>query len=193
MKKILSHLAPVLRSKGYKGSGQNYQRISEDMIAVVNFQRSSGGQQFYVNLGVHPLFLPDFSGSLPDPKKIKEYDCMLRKRIDPPEGLSGWPYDLESDMLDDLEGALANAEVSYLTPLTQSPSPITTLTAEEFATLSPDSIFGGTTAAHCLNFERVAAALGLNKRAQDFAKLGLERCPERATSLRANLHQMTSL
>ena len=56
-------MAPTLRSLGFKGSGQNYRKRTGDAVMVVSFQKSSGGERFYVNFGVQPMCVPTKTGT----------------------------------------------------------------------------------------------------------------------------------
>src|SRR5690349_6913838 len=81
MKEILNKLATPLRCLGFKGSGQNFRRIDGDFIYVINFQGSRWGDVFYINLGAQPSFIPAENEEMPDPRKLKEYECVLRTRV----------------------------------------------------------------------------------------------------------------
>lgn len=189
MKTILAEVAPLIRSWGFKGSGQNYRKLLAKSVLVINFQKSSGGGRFYVNLGVQPLFVPSEGGQHPEPQSIKEYQCIFRHRIDPPAKLLGWPTDLDAPMLELLKSRLTAAYSDYLTPLSTIPGLITEVTLDQFLRQEEDSILGGTTAGNCLHFARIALATGQRQKALQFAQHGLQFCPERASSLRAHLLQ----
>ncbi len=177
MKEVLAEIAPVLRSIGFKGSGQNYRKATPDAVMVVNFQKSSGDGRFYVNLGAQPLFFPDEGGDDRDAKKIKEYGCIFRRRIEPPEQLLGWPYDMPPQMLDARRSKILPAYEDYLCPLAPVPGPTSELTPDAFRTQSHGSILGGTRPLNALNFARIALARGEAFRAREFAELGLSECP----------------
>ncbi len=51
----------------------NYYKINHDFYTVIYFQRKSDGTAYFVNIGIHPLFLE--SGLL------EEVDCALRTRL----------------------------------------------------------------------------------------------------------------
>ena len=51
----------------------NYYKIDHDFYTVIYFQRKSDGSAYFVNVGLHPLFLE--SGLL------EEVDCALRTRL----------------------------------------------------------------------------------------------------------------
>lgn len=51
----------------------NYYKVDHDFYTVIYFQRKSDGSAYFVNIGLHPLFLG--SGLL------EEVDCVLRTRL----------------------------------------------------------------------------------------------------------------
>jgi hypothetical protein len=81
MKPFLQRAAVTLRGWGYSGSGQNYRRLVEDNVFVVNFQKSRDGRGFYVNLGGQPCSIPDEGESDANPKTLKEHECVFRQRL----------------------------------------------------------------------------------------------------------------
>jgi hypothetical protein len=190
VKAILEQIVPTLRELGFKGSGQDYRKESCEAVMVVNFQRSSGGERFYVNLGGQPQFVPTEAEGQADPQRIKAYECIFRRRLNPPDGLPGWPYDLNISLVDDLKAKLSSAYKEYLYPLAQVPGTITELTPEAFKMQGPHSILGGTDSLNALNFARIASVRGDVKRAKSFAELGLAECPPTASGLRAKLKKL---
>ncbi len=81
MKEILKSVRAHLRKWGYLGSGQTYRSTLDDIIYVINFQKSRWGEQFYVNLGAQPLAILDEGEREPDPKSLKHYECVFRDRV----------------------------------------------------------------------------------------------------------------
>ena len=51
----------------------NYYKINHDFYTVIYFQRKSDGNAYFVNIGIHPLFL--------DSGLLEEVDCALRTRL----------------------------------------------------------------------------------------------------------------
>ena len=51
----------------------NYYKINHDFYTVIYFQRKSDGTAYFVNIGIHPLFL--------DSGLLEEVDCALRTRL----------------------------------------------------------------------------------------------------------------
>lgn len=190
MKEILKQVTPLIREWGFKGSGQNYYVFNDQSAAIINFQKSSGGDRFYINLGVQPLFVPTEGDEKVEPKKIKEYSCIFRKRLDPPEGMLGWLYDMNAVLIEELKEKLKNAYESYITPLMQIPGPVTDLTPDEYMKITGDSIFGRRHARGCLHFARIALARGEVKKAREFLECGLTLCSPAASSLIASLDKL---
>ena len=88
---IKGEFAPYLRAQGFKGSGQNFYRISADLVHVINLQASKYGDGFAVNLAIHPLGMKvENSMSHPEPKKLKEYECLFRTRLSKPTETDRW-------------------------------------------------------------------------------------------------------
>jgi hypothetical protein len=54
MRDVLKKIGPALREIGFRGSGQNYRKVDDDFIFVINFQGSHWGPNFYINLGAQP-------------------------------------------------------------------------------------------------------------------------------------------
>ena len=51
----------------------NYYKVDHDFYTVIYFQRKSDGSAYFVNVGLHPLFL--------DSGLLEEVDCALRTRL----------------------------------------------------------------------------------------------------------------
>lgn len=186
LKDILATVVPTFRAKGYTGSGQNYRRITETAVSVINFQKSSGGERFYVNVGVQPLFVWTEGESMPVAKEIKEPECIFRERLEPPDGESlGWRYSLE------LSAALVQRfdmlYASFVVPLMTIPGPITDACIGDFPLDSVHPLLGARNARNFLHFARIALATGNRERAEEFAIAAIEICPPRASTLRFHL------
>lgn len=188
LKDILAEVVATLREKGYKGSGQNYRLATDKAVSVVNFQKSSGGERFYVNVGVQPLFVSTESGSTPDAKTIKEPECIFRRRLDPPkQELLGWPY--STDFSAELAQRFKQMYVDFVTPHMTIPGPITDARVADFPLDSVHPLFGARHARNFLHFARIFVAMGNRERAEDFATTAIEICPPRASTLLYDLKQ----
>jgi Domain of unknown function (DUF4304) len=79
LKETLKTLGAHIRSLGFKGSRQNFRRVEDDYVFVINIQGSRSGDVFYVNLGAQPTFIPaECDASL---STLKEYECVMRRRV----------------------------------------------------------------------------------------------------------------
>lgn len=88
---LKSEFAPLLRHDGFKGSGQNFYRVSNDLIHVLNIQSSKWGDGYAVNLGIHPLGMAiEGTSTIADPKNLKEYECLIRRRLSKPSESDRW-------------------------------------------------------------------------------------------------------
>ena len=181
---MLAIIAPHLRAIGYKGSGQNFRLVNQHTVSVVNFQKSSGGGSFYVNLGVQPLFELTEGDRTPNPKTIKEYECIFRHRLDPPaKDLFGWPYSCSVELAEHLASRLKEEYAAFIVPLMTIPGPITEATVATFDEQTVHPVLGRRHARNFLHFARMALHRGDRQRAAEFATAGIEMCPESASSL----------
>ncbi|HSA10939.1 MAG TPA: DUF4304 domain-containing protein [Candidatus Paceibacterota bacterium] len=88
---LKQEFAPHVRQEGFKGSGQNFYRVSSDLINVINVQASKWGDSYAVNLGLHPLGMPtEGTASEPEAKHLKEYECLFRTRLSKPTETDRW-------------------------------------------------------------------------------------------------------
>ncbi|WP_442505543.1 DUF4304 domain-containing protein [Novipirellula sp. SH528] len=188
LKDILATVAPRLRCHGYKGSGQNYRLANENAVSIVNFQKSSGGERFYVNVGVQPLFVPTEGESTPDAKRIKEPECIFRTRLDPPQDeMFGWPY--SPNLAEQVAKKFDKLYSVFVEPLMTIPGPITEASVDDFDEQSVHPMLGAYHARNFLHFARISLARGNKEKAAEFARKAIEICPERATSLIHKLNE----
>lgn len=104
-------LAPELRKDGFRGSGKTYYRIVNDFIQILNIQSSRWSGRFAINLGLHPLCIPMNDGKAPEIKKIKEYECVFRRRLRE-DNLDTWFEYTENQA--SMDNAVENALELYL-------------------------------------------------------------------------------
>lgn len=108
---VKSHLAPILKSAGFRKSGHNFWRDATDWIDVLNIQKSQWNDawqaSFYINLGVYWKEYNRYRGVTYKTKFPHEYDCTVFSRIFEPEKKS-WTLQPDSD-LNQIGGVLNNA------------------------------------------------------------------------------------
>jgi hypothetical protein len=82
MKLLLKAASRVLQPLGYRRLATHFQKTENGFHRVIDFQRSAHGAYFFVNVCVHPVGLPKLLiGKLVIPDEPKEYECILRRRI----------------------------------------------------------------------------------------------------------------
>ena len=84
MKQLLSRLGSVLRPLGYKPWKASFVKADASFYRLVDIQRGAhGGGYFFINVCVHPMGLPKLQvGKISIQTRPKEYDCILRHRIE---------------------------------------------------------------------------------------------------------------
>jgi uncharacterized protein DUF4304 len=179
MREVLKKLGASLRAVGFRGSGQYFHKKKGDFIFVVNFQGSRWGDVFYVNLGAQPVFIPNEVGVGHDPKRLKEYQCIHRKRVG-----DQWRWKMSDTMFGALEAELLAALKGFFVH-TQS-------LWKSIAVASPETLIREfsqwtTDARAALRLARGSLALGYPDKAPALATLGLNLAGERASVLRLEL------
>jgi hypothetical protein len=100
-KLIKDHLAPVMKDNGFRKSGANFWREDENVIDVLNIQKSQWNDawdaSFYVNLGAywkafHRTQDTEFKSKFPH-----EYDCTVFSRVSEPT-INVWILRPDSDL-----------------------------------------------------------------------------------------------
>ena len=192
---IRKYLAPVLRVDGFVGSGRSFRRHNEDFIQVVNVQGSRSGGRFAINLGIHPICIPDALGNSPEPLKITESSCEFRRRLSESGADQWWRHDGTTASMDE---AIRQAAAIYqkvgrqlFSMVVAKDSPLLTSTPAQFTT---GSFFGFSTTK-----VRMARAFALMRRAsgdlessRGFALIALANLGQ-ATALRKDLEELARL
>lgn len=75
-KEVENSLRGLLKSAGYRKSRLSWHRSSETAVSVLNLQKSSWSDLYYINCGVSLLGLD------PNPRP-PEYKCHIRIRVEP--------------------------------------------------------------------------------------------------------------
>ena len=77
------YLAPRLREKGWKGSGFNFYKTTDNhIIQIFGVQGDRFGGSVCCETAIHFDFLSDLSGKT-EPSKISYASCLIRERLNP--------------------------------------------------------------------------------------------------------------
>jgi hypothetical protein len=177
---VLKRIAPPLRALGFRGSGQTYRKSDSDLMCVINFQGSRWGDEFYVNLGAQPVFVPAEGDA--DLQKIKEHQCILRRRVG-----REWPWQMQSKTFESLLAEVISTQASLFGHV----QTLRTAIAVESTEVLLRSFSAGTTEARAaLHLARAAVALGHPDTALKLVERGLELAGDQATILRSQLQSI---
>lgn len=194
---IRAHLAPCLREDGFSGSGRTFRRVRDSWVQVVNVQGSRWGGSFAINLGLHPVMLPDVIGNVVDPKKITESLCEFRRRLSESGADQWWDH---APTEEGMSAAMAQAAKVYVTigrPLLEQLSgplaPMNTVSPDEFASGQFDFRgFGTTKVRMALVLARLRRVQGRALEAASFARFGLAHVNS-SFALRRELEELASM
>ena len=177
---IFKRTALVLRELGFRGSGQNYRKVEDDFVFVVNFQRSRSGDSFYVNLGAQPTFIPaEGDAAL---KTLKEYECVWRRRVG-----TKWPQQLSDSQFQSFVDELVTSQHAFFD---HAKSFRTAVATEPPEALLTKFSAGSTRGRAALHLARAALALEHSAVARELATLGLSLAKDRAALLEAELEDV---
>lgn len=148
-------------------------------------------------MGIQPLPVPLRSGNELQPKRIRERECLFRRRLAIQECDQWWDYQPNQQSMD---AAARNACAVYekvgkeaLAHIAHSVSPMNTLTPEAFATGTFDLMgFGNTRVLMALALAHMRKAAGRHVEAREFAQIGLKEIGDSpaASGLRAELDEL---
>lgn len=190
LKQILTVVVPELRKLGYNGSGQNFRLTTSDACSVVNFQKDSGGERFFVNVGVHPTCLLT-GGTSAVTTSLKEHDCMFRTRLPPPDEYKfGWPYRIE--IADGLSARFRALFIDWIKPLMTIPGPVTFARAADLQGISSHPLFGTMNPAKFEKFANICIARDSPVAAAEFIHEALSIAPPSAKGLIRHLKRLLS-
>jgi len=175
---LKQHLAPLLRSDGFSGSGRTFRRVRDGWIQVIGVQGSRYGGQFAINLGLQPLSVVHVLGELPDPKKITDSLCEFRRRLTTDGSDQWWSHGQSQESMNEAAEQAAAVYVTVgrklLATVSGPQSPFEQISPEAFARSTEPFVGFGTTRV------RMALALSRLRRSQDrisesaaFAEIGL--------------------
>jgi len=187
LKALQRHVFPVLRDAGFMGSGTTLRRVNDYIVHVFNVQGSTAQDGCYINQGVHLLLLPKPGGGDYDALKIHEAECLFRERLDPgsiqSESHRRWPY---GNTEEEMENSARSMRETWKTDgyrffdhYTEYPNDFLTVVRN----VKPED----TVAGWLVKYAELAIVLGEYEQGHIFAQEALEKCPERATGLKAKI------
>jgi hypothetical protein len=178
-KAIQSQFAPTLRRDGFAGTGQRYWRVVGSQCQVVEVQVSRYGGKFAVNMGIQPMSVPLLSREAPEPKRMREMECLFRNRLAIQKGDQWWDFQPNQLSMDasarDACAVYEQVGRGQLDFMAQPNSPINTLTPEAFAAHTFDfKGFGNTVVVMAWTLAHMRKAAGNNAEAREFAQVALK-------------------
>lgn len=182
-KALATHLYPVLRREGFKGSGATLRRVDAPLVHIFNVQGSAAGGRCYLNLGVQLDFLSSAGAHPLD--KLLEHDCAFRERLHATAGGGHWHYGAAAQ--DCAAGAQAAVVAwedrgrPWFARMARWPA--------DFAALVDTFDIHTAHPARGLRMAMIARRLGDAPRARAIADAALARTPERASGLREDLRR----
>ena len=96
---LRSILVPILKKDGFRGSGRKYYKHSGQWLQLLNVQGSRYGGSFAVNLAIHYATAPDLVGNPPDPAKMTEAHCELRRRLAEDRADMWWKHESSTESM----------------------------------------------------------------------------------------------
>lgn len=140
----------------------NYYKINHDFYTVIYFQRKSDGTAYFVNIGIHPLFL--------DSGLLQEVDCALRTRLGSIDHRNGMEQA-------ELEKAVQEA-IDFTAQYSSYPTVFSSIDPEKDGLLKDFSI---TKVNLCRLYVEYYDTIDSKKVALDFANYGLSITPKIAS------------
>ncbi len=196
-KAIQEQFAPILRRDGFSGSAQRYWRVVGGQCQLVEIQGSRSGGKFAVNMGIQPVAVPLLSGEPVEPKRLREMECLFRRRLAIQKGDQWWDYQPNQQSMDDAarEACSVYERIGkqQLEAMAQPSSPINTVTPEAFAARSFDFYgFGNTGVLMAWTLAHLRKATGNSVEARSFARIALNEIGDGAagSGLKAELREL---
>ena len=177
MREIVARLAPTLREAGFRGSGRTFRKLVGEFVFVLQFQSSRHADEFYVNLGAHPCFIPAEGHA--DVRRVDPSQCLLWTRV----GRS-WPRPSTPRREQELLAMLATDGKRFFDEAKGLREAIVTDPVGDV--LRRYSGQARTEARTALHLGRAALALGALDNAERFLEIGFELCGH-ATGLRLEI------
>ncbi|EXY08221.1 DUF4304 domain-containing protein [Bacillus cereus] len=81
---FITNLHATLKPLGFKTKRHTFFKAENGFYKLINIQKSQFGDDFYINIGVHPIGLPQLiTHQLQIKENISIFDCILQTRIEP--------------------------------------------------------------------------------------------------------------
>nr|WP_240523227.1 DUF4304 domain-containing protein [Bacillus cereus] len=81
---FITNLHATLKPLGFKKKRHTFFKADNGFYKLINIQKSQFGDDFYINIGVHPIGLPQLiTDQLQIRENISIFDCILQTRIEP--------------------------------------------------------------------------------------------------------------
>lgn len=196
-KAMQAKFAPSLRRDGFSGTGQRYFRAVGGQCQIVEAQGRRSGGKFAINMGIQPISVPLCSGDVPDPKRMREMECMFRRRLAAQKGDQWWDYESNQASIDmavsEACAVYEQVDKHQLDGMAEPTSSINTVTAEAFAARAFDfNGFGNTGIMMAWTLAQMRKATGNNAEAGEFARVALEEIGDGAggSGLKAKLRAL---
>lgn len=83
MKDLLVAIYQRLRPLGYRKMKSSFWKVEKGIYRLIDFQSGAYGDYFFVNVCLHPIGFPKIlAGHLSIPEHPKEYECIIRQRLE---------------------------------------------------------------------------------------------------------------
>lgn len=103
---VFTAVKPLFKERGFRKSGNNFYRVDEETITVVNFQGSRSGPGFFVNFGSKPYSAAE--GAKPSRNDLRVHS----RRVKLFYNAGNWLYDMSEVELAIRLAGLLNASMS---------------------------------------------------------------------------------
>lgn len=82
MREMIKKVERVFAQKGYQKRLNSFYKVENGFYRLINFQKGTYGDYFFINVGVQPIGLPLLrANTLLLPNHPKESECVLRERL----------------------------------------------------------------------------------------------------------------
>ena len=181
------HLAPRLKEKGWKGSGFNFYKITDNhVIQILGIQGYWYGGSVCCETAIHFDFLPDLAGKT-DLSKISYASCLVRQRLSPKgEGDYHWTFKDDEDenikSLNQIFDALEKYGTKFYKDFEDFPHPFDEITPSDFANGKRVVLLNKYYVYSEFNFLWLLKEINLQisrpEIAKEFSKIGTERATD---------------